>query len=112
MLCLTGYLIGNPIVVGGYMEPAESFFFGTIRFLHFLFSFLFFFNYIMRTYWGFVGNKYSKWDQFIPYKKENWQEIWAVLKVDIFHLKHQNIESVGGWKLIEKEHLEDSSLPT
>ncbi|MEN8230158.1 MAG: Ni/Fe-hydrogenase, b-type cytochrome subunit [Bacteroidota bacterium] len=95
MLCLTGYLIGDPLVLGGHLEASGSFFFGKIRFIHFFFSFLFFFNYVMRTYWAFVGNKYSRWYNYVPYKKRQWKEIWAVLKVDIMQVKHQNIESVG-----------------
>ena len=95
MLCVTGYLIGDPLVLGGHLEASDSFFFGIIRFLHFLFSFLFFFNYIMRTYWAFVGNKYSRWHNYIPYTKNQWKEFWAVMRVDIFQVKHQNIESVG-----------------
>lgn len=95
MLCLTGYLIGDPLVLGGHLEASESYFFGIIRFTHFLFSFVFFFNYVMRTYWGFAGNKYARWDNFIPYKKEHWQEFWAVVRVDILQIKHQNIESIG-----------------
>jgi Ni/Fe-hydrogenase 1 B-type cytochrome subunit len=95
MLCLSGYLIGDPLVLGGHLEASSSFFFGKIRFIHFFFSFLFFFNYIMRTYWAFVGNKYSRWYNYIPYKRRQWKEIWAVLKVDIMQVKHQNIESVG-----------------
>ena len=95
MLCATGYLIGNPLVLGSHLEASDSYFFGIIRFLHFLFSFLFFFNYILRTYWAFVGNKYSRWYNYIPYKKEQWKELWTVMRVDILQLKHQNIESVG-----------------
>ena len=95
MLCITGYLIGNPLVLGGHLEASGSYFFGTIRFIHFLFSFLFFFNYIMRTYWAFVGNKYSRWQNYVPYTKNQWKEFWAVVRVDILQIKHQNIESVG-----------------
>ena len=95
MLCVTGYLIGDPLVLGGHLEASSSYFFGVIRFLHFLFSFLFFFNYIMRTYWAFVGNKYSRWYNYIPIKRQQWKEFWLVMRVDIFQLKHQNIESVG-----------------
>jgi Ni/Fe-hydrogenase 1 B-type cytochrome subunit len=95
MLCVTGYLIGNPIVLGGHIEASDSFFFGTVRFVHFLFSFLFFFNYIYRTYWGFAGNKYARWYNFVPFKKKHWQEIWLVIKVDILQIKHFDIETVG-----------------
>ncbi|MFC2089265.1 Ni/Fe-hydrogenase, b-type cytochrome subunit [Bacteroidota bacterium] len=95
VLCITGYLIGNPISVGGHLEASESFLMGSIRFMHFLFSFLFFFNFLFRTYWGFVGNKYARWYNFIPYKRRHWKEIWSVIKVDILQVVHRNIDSVG-----------------
>jgi Ni/Fe-hydrogenase 1 B-type cytochrome subunit len=95
MLCITGYLIGNPLPVGGHLEASELYMFGIIRFGHFLFSFLFFFNFIMRLYWGFAGNKYARWNNFVPLKKWQWQEIWLVLKVDILQLKHKDIVSIG-----------------
>ena len=95
MLCVTGYLIGNPLDAGGHLEASESYMFGVIRFGHFLFSFIFFFNFVYRLYWGFVGNKYARWNNFIPLKKRQWQEIWCVIKVDILQIKRKNIESTG-----------------
>jgi Ni/Fe-hydrogenase 1 B-type cytochrome subunit len=95
MLCVTGYLIGNPLDAGGHLEASESYMFGVIRFGHFLFSFIFFFNFVFRLYWGFVGNKYARWNNFIPLKKRQWQEIWCVIKVDILQIKRKNIESTG-----------------
>ena len=94
-LCLTGYLIGNPLSAGGHLEASQSFMFGTVRFIHFLFAFIFFFNFLFRLYWGFVGNKYAKWDNFIPLKKRQWREIWCVIRVDVLQIKRKNIESVG-----------------
>ena len=94
-LCLTGYLIGNPLSAGGHLEASQSFMFGTVRFIHFLFAFIFFFNFLYRLYWGFVGNKYAKWNNFIPLKKRQWREIMCVIQVDILQVKRKNIESVG-----------------
>ncbi len=95
ILCITGYLIGNPLDAGGHLEASESYMFGVIRFGHFLFSFIFFFNFVYRLYWGFVGNKYARWNNFIPLKKKQWQEIWCVIKVDILQVKRKNVESTG-----------------
>ena len=52
MLCITGYLIGNPVDAGGDPEAFESFMFGNIRFLHFLFAFIFFFNFCYSMTYG------------------------------------------------------------
>lgn len=94
-LSVTGYLIGNPPAAGGHLEASQSYMFGTIRFIHFLFAFIFFFNFLYRLYWGFVGNKYARWYNYIPLKREQWREFWLVMRVDVLHIKHKNIESVG-----------------
>lgn len=95
ILCITGYFIGNPIDAANTAEASFSFMFGIIRFVHFVSAFVFFFNFIARLYWGFAGNKYAKWHNFIPFKKEQWQEIITVLKVDIFQLVHKKIKDIG-----------------
>src|SRR5512138_704344 len=82
ILACTGLLIGRPIAIVNGAEASFSFWFGTVRFIHFVTAFVFFFNFVFRIYWGFVGNKYSRWYNFIPYKKSQWKEIGEVLKVD------------------------------
>ena len=94
-LSVTGYLIGNPIGSANTAEASFSFLFGTIRFIHFVAAFVFFFNFVARIYWGFTGNKYARWYNFIPYKKEQWQQILEVLKVDILQLVHKKIKDIG-----------------
>jgi len=83
ILCITGYIIGNPPVISSSREAFQQYWFGTVRFIHFVFAFLFFFNFILRIYWGFSGNKYSRWTNFIPFKKDHFKEIGEVLKIDI-----------------------------
>jgi len=72
ILCITGYLIGNPIGAASTAEASFSFMFGWIRFIHFATAFVFFFNFIFRLYLGFVGNKYANWRNFFPLKKKQW----------------------------------------
>lgn len=95
ILCITGYLIGNPIAITSGAEASFSYWFGTVRFVHFVAAFIFFFNFVFRTYWGFVGNKYAQWYNFIPFRKSQWKEIWDVLKVDILQVECKPLESVG-----------------
>ncbi len=52
ILCITGYLIGNPLDAGGHLEASESYMFGVIRFGHFLFSFIFFLQLCITGYTG------------------------------------------------------------
>ena len=49
----------------------------------------------MRIYWGFVGNKYSQWDNFIPNKKSQWKEMKEVLKIDIMQKDVKGKISIG-----------------
>jgi len=76
-------------------EASFSYWFGTVRFIHFVTAFVFFFNFVYRLYWGFVGNRYAKWDNFIPLKKSQWQEIMEVIKVDILMIKNKPVDSIG-----------------
>ncbi len=94
-LAATGYIIGKPLImqIGG--EASASYWFGTVRFIHFLAAFVFFFNFLIRIYWGFVGNEFARWHQFIPHRKEQFAEIGEVLKVDILQSKVAPIESIG-----------------
>ncbi len=94
-LCITGFLIGNPL---SFMKGTEAYFnywFGTVRFIHFVTAFVFFFNFVFRTYWGFVGNEFARWYNFIPLKRCQWKEIMDVIKVDILQITHKQVDSIG-----------------
>jgi Ni/Fe-hydrogenase 1 B-type cytochrome subunit len=94
-LCITGYLIGSPLAIKSGGEASFSYWFGTVRFLHFVAAFIFFFNFIFRIYWGFVGNKYANWKNFIPTTREQFKEIIDVLRVDILQLRIKPLKSIG-----------------
>jgi Ni/Fe-hydrogenase 1 B-type cytochrome subunit len=95
ILCITGYIIGRPPAFQSATEASYGYWFGTVRFIHFVTAFVFFFNFVFRIYWGFVGNKYAQWYNFIPLKKWQWQEIMCVIKVDILQITDRPIISVG-----------------
>lgn len=82
-LGITGYLIGSPIAFQSSGEPSFGYWFGTVRFIHFSTAYLLIFNFLFRIYWGFVGNRYATWRNFIPLRASQWQEIFRVLRVDI-----------------------------
>jgi len=94
-LCITGFIIGKPPALQSAAEASFSYWFGTVRFIHFVAAFLFFFNFVFRIYWGFVGNRYARWNNFIPLKKRQWSEFVSVLKVDILQLSDKPIMSIG-----------------
>jgi Ni/Fe-hydrogenase 1 B-type cytochrome subunit len=95
VLASTGYLIGDPPAFVNSAEASSSYLFGTIRFIHFVAAFIFFFNFMVRLYWGFAGNKYAKWDNFILYKKKQWKEVGDVLKTDIMQINNKPLDSIG-----------------
>ena len=95
VLCVTGYLIGSPLALQQAAEASGSYWFGKLRFIHFVFAYVFFFNFLFRIYWGFVGNRYARWQNFIPYRKKQWKEIKQVIAVDILQADNTPIETIG-----------------
>jgi Ni/Fe-hydrogenase 1 B-type cytochrome subunit len=94
-LSVTGYMIGAPLAVQTASEASFSYWFGIVRFVHFLAAFLFFFNFVFRIYWGFVGNQFARWDNFILHKKEQFKEVADVLRVDIMQTRVKPLSSIG-----------------
>jgi Ni/Fe-hydrogenase 1 B-type cytochrome subunit len=95
VLCITGYVIGNPPAFMKGTEASLNYWFGTVRFIHFVSAFVFFFNFIFRLYWGFAGNEFAHWYNFIPLKRCQWKEIMDVIRVDVLQLTHKKIDSIG-----------------
>ncbi len=95
ILCVTGYLIGKPLAITYSSEAYQQYWFGTVRFLHFVTAFVFFFNFLVRIYWGFVGNEYARWTNFIPTKPAQWAEMIKVLKLDVLQAHGQRLITIG-----------------
>jgi len=95
VLAVTGYLIGSPLALQNGSEASFSYWFGTIRFIHFIAAFVFFFNFLFRLFWGFVGNQYADWRNFIIFRKKQFEEVKNVLAVDILQARAQPLESIG-----------------
>jgi Ni/Fe-hydrogenase 1 B-type cytochrome subunit len=94
-LAATGYIIGRPVALANAAEASYSYWFGTVRFIHFVSAFLFFFNFLFRIYWGFVGNAFARWQNFLPFRRNQIREAVDVLKVDILQATATPLESVG-----------------
>jgi Ni/Fe-hydrogenase 1 B-type cytochrome subunit len=95
ILCITGFIIANPPAIMSGNEANFSFWFGTVRFIHFVTAFIFLFNFMFRIYWGFVGNSYAGWKNFIPLTKTQWKELFDVIQVDILMIKKKPVDSIG-----------------
>jgi Ni/Fe-hydrogenase 1 B-type cytochrome subunit len=94
-LIVTGFIIGAPTSIEYADEAYQQYWFGTVRFIHFVSAFVFFFNFLARIYWGFVGNQFARWHNFIPYTRARWREIWDVLRVDVAQTKLEGEFSCG-----------------
>ena len=94
-LCITGYLIGAPSSPFYAAQAYQQYWFGWVRFIHFLCAFVYVFNFLARLYWGFVGNKYSHWNAFFPLKKAQQREIVEVINADVFETKLHGPISTG-----------------
>ncbi len=94
-LAITGFLIGNPPAIQSSMEASNSYWFGTIRVVHFIAAYVFLFNFVIRIYWGFVGNRFANWKNFIPYRKKQWHDIWEIIRVDVLQIKCEDNPNLG-----------------
>ncbi len=95
VLIVTGFIIGDPPAIQSAAEASFSYWFGTVRFIHFLAAYIFLFNFLIRIYWGFAGNKFARWDNFIPYSRQHWRDMWEVIKVDIFQVECTHNPNLG-----------------
>ena len=84
VLAITGLIIANPPALMSNAEAIDSYWFGTVRAIHFISAYVFFINALARIYWAFRGNYYANWRAFIPFSKKARQNIAHVLKIDIF----------------------------
>ena len=95
VLSITGYIIGDPPAIQSASEASFSYWFGTVRFIHFISAYLFLVNFLFRIYWGFVGNRYANWKNFIPYTKRHWRDMWEIIRVDILQVQCKDNPNLG-----------------
>ena len=94
ILAVTGFIIANPPALLSTAEASEIYWFGTVRFIHFATAYIFLSVMVMRIYWAFIGNKFSRWSAFWPFSSKMFQNFWHVLKVDIL-LKNKKQRQVN-----------------
>lgn len=83
VLAATGYYIGNPFIeVPG---PArDHFVMGTVKVVHYYAAIVFTLAVLSRVLWMFVGSRYARWDQFIPYHAERRRDFIPTLRFYLF----------------------------
>ncbi len=95
ILILTGLIIANPPAIMTENDAYHSYWFGTVRFVHFVTAFVFFFNFVFRIYWGFVGNRFARWNNFVELNKSQWMEILDVIKGEILLMNVKPFNNIG-----------------
>ncbi|MBL9214963.1 MAG: Ni/Fe-hydrogenase, b-type cytochrome subunit [Opitutaceae bacterium] len=95
VLGVTGYLIAHPPALLSGAEASAGYWFGTVRFAHFLAGYVFVANFLFRIYWAFAGNKYANWRNFLPLTRAQFRQVWDVLRVDILQLSNQPVPALG-----------------
>ena len=97
VLAGTGLLIGHPLALMSSGEASSSFWFGTVRFLHFSAAYLFFFALVLRLYWMFVGNRYARWSAFVPIGRfrEYVTDVKKVIRTDVLQIEKPPLDFVG-----------------
>ena len=95
ILIITGFLITYPLPIMSSRDATHTYLMGWVRYIHFATAYVFVFNFIFRIYWGFVGNKYAQWHQFIPVTKKRIQAIWKVIRADILMIDNHEHQSMG-----------------
>lgn len=75
VLFTTGLIIGNPPVFLSHNEAAFGYWFGTVRFIHFVTAYIFVCNIALRLYWAFRGNTFAQWWRYLPRSRAQWKQM-------------------------------------
>jgi len=90
-LAFTGYYIHNPFIYGLSNRP---FLMGWFRFVHEAFGMLFLSLLLLRIYLFFGGNKWENWRQYLPLSKNDFQEMWEMVKFYTF-IRPRPVSKIG-----------------
>lgn len=83
VLGVTGFYIGKPYFMSSG-EAIDHYLMGRFRFVHFVAAGVLMATAVVRVYWLFVGNRYERWNALLPHGKEDWKNMWLVLKKYLF----------------------------
>ncbi len=101
LLMVTGLYIGNPIFSPVENGNADQFVMGWARIIHFVSAFVFMIGLLVRIYWAFVGNKYTR---FSILRKGFWSGLWETIKFYLFlpnkkphYIGHNPLAQLAYW---------------
>lgn len=67
----------------------------SVKVLHAYIGYILVFTLLLRILWGFLGNKFARWKDIIPYKEERWLAIWENLNWYLNGLKGKPPIAIG-----------------
>ena len=86
VLSATGFYIGRPfITVSG--PAGEHFLMGWVKVIHGYTAYVFIAAVLARVLWMFTGNRYARWDKFIPVHPSRRRGLWPTTKFYMFALR-------------------------
>lgn len=75
VLSATGYYISHPFIsVPG--AARDHFVMGTVRVVHLYTAIVFALAVLARIYWFFAGNRYARWNEFVPASLRRLRSLW------------------------------------
>ena len=83
VLSVTGYYIADPFIAT-HGPATVQFLMGSVRFVHFLFAFIFTLTVLFRIYWAFAGHRWARWNQFIPASRQRRQALGQMARYYTF----------------------------
>jgi len=69
VLAVTGIYIGHPFLAVSSGPAARHFVTGTVKVVHFYAAIVFTVSALARVLWMFLGNEYSRWYNFLPFRR-------------------------------------------
>ncbi len=81
VLSVTGFYIGRPFIATG---SDTGFLMGTMRAIHLAAAWVFSIAIVCRVIWAFIGNRWARWDQFIPVSRARRKWILGSLQYYLF----------------------------
>jgi Ni/Fe-hydrogenase 1 B-type cytochrome subunit len=86
VLSVTGLYIGHPFMTTSG-EARLSFVMGWMKLIHLYSALVFIAAVVARIVWMFTGNKYARWDKFIPVHKSRQHGILPTIRFYLFALR-------------------------
>jgi len=82
-LVVTGFYIGGPYFMTSG-SATDHFLMGRVRFIHFTAAGVLVATAILRFYWLFMGNKFERWTALFPFHRQDWVNLWRVVRAYMF----------------------------